>query len=82
MKLNLITIQDFLKQNKLTEYYIMDKDNRLSLFKKSLYEYKQIIIHKNQESNSETNQLPVFEELLSSIYNYHFEIDVNNIDII
>ena len=81
MKFNLITIQDFLRQNKLTDYYIIDKDSKLSLFKNSLHLYKQTIIHKNQDSNSETNQIPVFNKLLTSIYNYHFEIDLDKIDI-
>ena len=69
------------KLKKLSDYHIVDKDDKLDCFKKTLSEYKKTIIQKNQDSKSEANQTLVFNKLLSSIYSYNFEIDIDKIDI-
>ena len=81
MQLTTQTINEILKSKKLSDYHIVDKDDKLDHFKKTLSKYKTTIMQKIQDTKSEINQIPVFNELLSSIYQYELEIDIDKIDI-
>lgn len=77
MNVNIISLKDFLKKKKLNSYHILNKDNVFKLFQEEIENYRKIIQEKNQNLASESNQVNVFNKLLSKVYQYHIEVDID-----
>ncbi|MGL5956340.1 MAG: DUF7149 domain-containing protein, partial [Brevinema sp.] len=71
MELDIISIKEFLKKNKLTDYYIADKDQRIGLFQERLETYRNTVQGAIDKKESEEHFKSIFNDFLKDSYQYH-----------